>query len=145
MFASKVWLSESEHQRAGWIQQQHTACRSEWAGCQLHPSRIATNTSPVHQLARWVNNGLQHTLCFDLVSMESGETARDPGMNPFGEPYTSKSSCGLLYISDIQAMWSGKSLKWRHHVPNALLAASEHWEAEVFQFPNGHGISFDPK
>lgn len=39
VFANKVWLSELEHQRAGWFWQQHTACTSEWAGCQLHPSR----------------------------------------------------------------------------------------------------------
>lgn len=74
---------------------------------------VATNTSPVHQLARLVNNDLQHTLCFDLVNMESEEIARDSGINPFGELYTSKRFCGLLNISDIEVTQSGKSLKWR--------------------------------
>lgn len=145
MFASKVWLSELEHQRAGWIRQQQTACRSEWAGCQLHPSRGCNqhqSCAPAGQIGeQW---SATHSF-FDLVSMESGVTARDLGINPFGEPYTGKRFCGFLYISDIQATRSGKSLKWRCHLPDTLLAASEHCETEVCPFPNDHGTSFDSK
>lgn len=41
----------------------------------------AANTSALHQLARLVNNGLQHAVCIDLVNRELEEAARDTGMN----------------------------------------------------------------
>lgn len=99
----------------------------------------------MHQLARLVNNGLQHTLCFDLVNTESEETSRDPGMNPFGEPYTSKSFCGLLYISDIEAMSVWQVSEMEISLSNTPLAATGPWETEICQFPSGHGTSLDPK
>lgn len=146
MSANKVWLSELEHQRVGWIWQQHTACRSQWAGGQLNLSRscnqhqscapagqigepVVCNTLFALILLIWNQEKLQGILVWILLR------------NLLQAKVSVASSTSLIFRQP------GLESLWNEDVTFQItpLAASERLETEVCQFPNGHVTFFDPK